>query len=469
MRRALELSTLATLGAGVLAVGLMAGCPDRGIAEVNPNQDKVEVKDIPLQLNRNLDLLFVVDNSGSMKEEQTGLTTNFPKFIDVLSQIQGGLPDVHIGVISTNVGAGNNNIQYCAAPGDAGHLRQGETNNATACGLNSGEKFISDVAATGGGRTQNYTGQLSTVFQCMATLGTQGCGLEQPLESLRQATDPGNAFNTGFLRPDAYLGIVIISDEDDCSTRDTAMFDPNANLGPINFRCTRYGIECDGVSDLINFGNYSQNNCRPKTNSQYMYDVDSYVTAIQGLKTDPKSIVVAGILGNTTPFQVGGDTANNKPNDPALQPSCTSNNGVAVPAVRTYSFLQAFPDRNSFTTICNDDLSDALISIAGLLKEVIGDPCIQGDLKDTDPNTPGIQPDCKVSQVTDPGTSMQTETPLPECDPFGPGTHTNTPCWYIDTDATQCASTSSMLKLVTDYGGGSAPTNTHIQAQCVVN
>jgi hypothetical protein len=467
MRRALELPTLATiatlgatLGAGVLAVGLMAGCPDRGISEVNPNQDKVEVKDIPLQLNRNLDLLFVVDNSGSMKEEQTGLTANFPKFIDVLSQIQGGLPDVHIGVVSTNVGAGNNNIQYCPSGGDLGHLRQGETNNATTCGLNSGEKFVSDVAQTGGGRMQNYTGNLSTVFQCMATLGTQGCGLEQPLESLREALTPSNSFNTGFIRSDAYLGIVIISDEDDCSTMNTAMFDPNANMGPINFRCTKYGVQCDGDPDLLNYGTYT--GCVPKKNSQYMYDVDDYVTFVKGLKTDPKSIVVAGILGNPDPFAVYEDPM--MAGQPALKPSCNSANGNAVPAIRSYYFTQQFPDRNSYTTICADDLSDALVSIAGLLKEVIGDPCIQGDLKDTDPNTAGVQPDCKVSQE-----AGGVETPLPECDPFGPGTHTVTPCWYLDTDATQCASTTSMLKLVTDYGGGSAPTDTHILAQCVVD
>src|SRR5438105_4446969 len=125
MRSALDPRILCSLGAGLLSVGLLAGCPDRGISEVIPNQDKAEVKDIPLQLNRNLDLLFVIDNSGSMKEEQTGLAANFPKFIQVLQQVQGGLPDVHMGVVSSNMGAGNNGINNCTPPGDAGHLLQG--------------------------------------------------------------------------------------------------------------------------------------------------------------------------------------------------------------------------------------------------------------------------------------------------------------------------------------------------------
>jgi len=137
--------------------------------------------------------------------------------------------------------------------------------------------------------------------------------------------------------------------------------------------------------------------------------------------------------------------------------------------VRVNSFITAFPDRNSFTTICNTDLSDALVNIATLIKEVIGDPCIQGNLKDSDPTTSTIEPDCVVSQVTNPGLATETETPMAECTPFGPGTHSNTPCWYFDVDNTQCATTPSHLKLITDYGGASAPLNTHIKAQCVVN
>ncbi len=463
-RRARTLVSYCTFGA--LTAALLAGCPDREVSQVLPGQDKAEVKDIPLQLNRNLDLLFVVDNSGSMKEEQGGLTANFPKFIQVLDQVQGGRPDLHLGVISTNVGAGNNNIQGCAAPGDDGHLLQGPP-GTTCAGINAGAKFISDIANTDGSRSTNYSGTLDTVFSCMATLGTTGCGLEAPLESMRRALEPSNAFNTGFIRQNAFLGIVIISDEDDCSMRDVTVFNPTANLGPINFRCTRFGITCDGDPELLNMG--ARTNCRPNESSQYEYGVNEYINFVRGLKSDPNSIVVAGILGNPDPVAIGPNTHENKPTEPSLQQSCESVNGFAVPSVRNFAFLQGFPNRNSFTTICNTDLSDALVNIAALIKEVIGDPCIQGTLKDVNPTADGVQPDCVVSEVVDPNTDHEVETILAACLPEGPGTHTNTPCWYFEEDLTQCSMTPSKLKLKTDYGGASAPANTHIKAQCVVN
>src|SRR5262245_46168014 len=72
---------------------LLAGCPDRTISEVNPQQGRVEYKEIPVTLNRNVDILFVVDDSPSMLDKQNNIKANFPKFIDVLNTIQGGLPD----------------------------------------------------------------------------------------------------------------------------------------------------------------------------------------------------------------------------------------------------------------------------------------------------------------------------------------------------------------------------------------
>lgn len=472
MNRMLDPRTLCSLGAGLLAVGLLAGCPDRGISEVIPNQDKAEVKDIPLQLNRNLDLLFVIDNSGSMSQEQQGLAANFPKFIQVLQQVQGGLPDVHLGVVSSNMGAGNNQINNCAPPGDAGHLLQGP--DGTHCaGLDPNAKFISDIANTsGGGRTANYTGDLGSLFSCMAQLGTDGCGLEHHLESMRTALDPANAFNTGFLRKDAYLGIVIIGDEDDCSASNTALFSPSDTAkGPsINFRCTAYGVTCDGDNDPLHMMTLGpRTNCKSREDSAYLYPVQRYIDFVKGLKTNPKSIVVADIGAPTTPVAIVSDDfpgGNNMPTWPAIKPSCVSSTGNAVPTIRVQQFITAFPDRNSFSTICNTDFSDALVNIATLIKEVIGDPCIEGNLKDTDPATDGVQPECVVTQVTEPGDLDPVS--LPECTPAGTGTHSNTPCWYLAEDTAQCSATSSHLKLFFDYGGASAPPDTHIKVQCVV-
>src|SRR5262249_36871147 len=154
--------------------------------------------------------------------------------------------------------------------------------------------FLSDVAGANGARVRNYAGTTETVFACMAKLGTTGCGLEQPLASLRRALDPTNTLNANFLREDARLAIVFVSDEDDCSAKDPAVFDATADgmakLGPPNHRCTVYGVTCDGDPDLRHFG--VRQNCKPNATSMYMEDVAPFVSMLRTLKKDPGQIFV---------------------------------------------------------------------------------------------------------------------------------------------------------------------------------
>src|SRR5687768_43044 len=100
MRNAVTTSSLL----GLTALGLLAGCPDRTISEVTPQQGRVEYKDIPVTVNRDIDILFVIDDSPSMLDKQTNLKNNFPNFINVLNTIEGGLPNVHLGVVSSDIG-----------------------------------------------------------------------------------------------------------------------------------------------------------------------------------------------------------------------------------------------------------------------------------------------------------------------------------------------------------------------------
>jgi hypothetical protein len=468
-----------------MATALSAGCPNRDVSAIDPNQQKEEKKLIPVGSNRNIDILFVIDNSGSMGEEQASLGTNFPKFMAVLNGIEGGLPNVHIGVVSSNVGVGGYGIPGCTennGKGDDG-LLQGDGNKLN--GPNSpectdvptgGKPFIEDVVPEGGSEIKNFSGTLENTFTCIATLGTDGCGFEQHLESMKRALDGHNAANSAFLRKDAFLAIIIIADEDDCSAVNSAVFDPmdislTGTLGPLeSFRCTEFGITCAEGNLTRTAGTYTA--CKPRTDSPYLRNPQDYVNFVKGLKDDPNLIIVSGILGNVTDtLRVRLDG-----NKPKLVESCSSTaNGTADPAIRIKYFLDQFPGSTN-TSICNNDLSAALQKIAENLARVIGNPCLDGDVNkdDINPNEPGTQIECSVADVRYPGTEQESSKTIRRCqmqDETTPVAAQAHPCWYTKPDSTCVppASPSGLQLLVERDTGADPPTGTYVQASCVSN
>ena len=458
---------------GILAATLLTACPDRDVTEVNPIQDNVDTKVIPVTLNRDLDILFVVDNSGSMAGEQASLAANFPSLLNVLETLPGGLPNIHVGVVSSNVGAaGQASVPGCAGQGDDGNLLV----KAGCTGLTG--QFISDVADAGGGRVKNYTGNLDTLFSCMAQLGTGGCGFEMHLESAYRALQPGK--NPNFYRPGAYLAVVIIADEDDCSTEMGAMFgDPtaglNSPLGPrTSFRCFEFGVKCDNDPSPRAFG--TKTGCKPNPNSQYMYEVDKYIDFLKGLKEDPSLVIVAGIIGIDDDMHtvvVGPDPMT--PANPSVEKSCflvdpNDPNDGAAPPIRIAEFLRNFANRNSQTSICSQTLSDALTDIAELLKLAIGNPCLQRALSDRDLSTTcdhatgaGCEYECSVMDVRNPNSDNREETVIDSCARSGGAT----PCWKIIPNVAECPTAPNNLSIEVDRGGGAPPSGTFLEVQCV--
>ena len=451
----------------LIAVAAVAlGCLNRPLAEVTPNPTVEERVDFPVKQNNNLDLLFVVDNSGSMRAEQISLAQNFINIINTMqASLEGGLPNIHVGVISTDMGNGTHS--GCSATGDNGSLQN--TARVAGCSPPSGF-FISNIEGT-----PNYTGTLADTFACIAQLGTNGCGFEQPLEALRRALDGSNPNNAGFLRDDALLAIVFITDEDDCSARNPVMFDnsddPGSELGArTSFRCFEFGVTCD-VSNPRSLG--PREVCTPRDDSPYMHNVDDYIGFIKSLKQYESEILVAGIVGNPTPINVTNDRNGN----PCLQYSCGTatvcggaqdDEPAAVPPVRLKAFMDAFP-LNQITTICNEDLSDALQRIADFIVSGFEGRCLQGTPKDIDPDTDGIQPDCVVTETRNPRSSEPLETILPACDnETDPASSTNLPCYSIATDNAQCPSTESNLAVNMHYADtATVPPDTTITARCV--
>jgi hypothetical protein len=446
---------------------LLSGCPDRTVSKVIPEQGRVEYKDIPVTVNRNIDILFVIDDSGSMADKQSNLANNFPSFINVLNTIEGGLPDIHLGVTSSDMGTkgldgapgpgvGTVGQGGCANTGDDGKLL---TQGASVTGV-----FVSDIKQTDNTRLKNYTGTLESVFSTMARVGATGCGFEQHLHAMQRSLQNTQA-NPGFLRPDAFLAVIFIADEDDCSLQNPSLLAAGdaGPLGPLtSFRCTRFGVTCavgGATTDQMNVVGV-KDQCASNEASQYLAKVATFATYLKSLKTDPAKVIVAGIMGTTEPFAVEQRQINGQ-NQIALAHSCTyqspSGPQVSDPPIRIKAFLDSFPNRNTFATLCQPDLTGGLQQVAQLLKTALGNPCIEGKLK--------MPIDCSASDVTNYLKPNQTETVIPQCD----ATASKTPCWRVVVNAMKCPTMSSPDNLLFEIvrGNTTPPPETHVIVNCV--
>lgn len=451
---------------------VLLACTVRSFERPKIGTDVISYQDIAISQNRDIDILFLVDKSPTMRDEQQALAENFPRFIEVLETIPGGLPNVHIGVITQDIGAGGfNSGGTCSGAGDAGRLQN--TPRVPGCSPPSGA-FISDVANPDGTRQRNYAGTLAETFSCIAQVGPDGCGFEQHLESLKRALDGSVPENVGFLRPDAYLGIIIMSDEDDCSAFDPSVFTPvdgtvNDPLGPLSdFRCAEFGWTCDGGPVARAPAIYQS--CIPRQDSPFLNHPQAYADFIKSLKpADPGLIIVSSIIGDDTRFEVGLDDMRNQPE---VKPSCMTATQNAEPMPRVRHFTNQFAGRNTFGSICGDDFRQSLVVIAQLMAAVIGNRCLAGEAAtaDVDPDQPGVQLDCQASEVRLSADGRTEETVLPRCtmaDEETPSGATPSPCWYVVPDAANCGSAPGLLSLRTHPPDRVPPPRTRLRLQCI--
>jgi hypothetical protein len=456
-------STPALAALAVFAV--LASCNSREVVAIDQEQDVVALSSFPLDDNRDVDILFVVDNSNSMAAEQAEIAGRFRALIDELER-DGQLPSVHIGVVSTDVGGPDGGACTSGVDGAGQLLPSG----VSCAGPNDGSLFLFDRVDDDGVRTKNYDGDLRDAFACMAEQGTGGCGFEQPLEAVRLALE--HPANQGFVRDHAYLAIIFVTDEDDCSVtgpgelliedgdRTPAVL--GSALGPFSsFRCFELGVECDGPGDPRAPG--LRQDCVPATGSPYLEDVSTFVDAVLGAKEFPNQVLVAAIAGELEPVEVEMRLPENSYDFeiPLLAYSCTSALGEAVPPIRLASFLDSFPLGSRLASICNDDLSGAVDQVVELIREVFGFPCLRGD--------PAEPLECSVVEVTAAGTDFESERVLRECDnPADPRSSSRLPCYLMTPNPIDCPDTPTGLEVAVYYAEGfEVPPGTRAEVSCV--
>ncbi|HEY8270717.1 MAG TPA: hypothetical protein VIG33_07490 [Pseudobdellovibrionaceae bacterium] len=142
--------------------------------------------------NNKVDIVFIVDNSTSMAQHQNRLNAQVPTLVSILKSLK---MDYHIVSISTSMGLGGNGGTFLGSP------------------------MILD----------SQTANLESLLQQKIALGDTGSNNERGLFSLETALSPAylSSEGAGFLREDALLAVIELSDEDDKSGKTASYY---ANL-----------------------------------------------------------------------------------------------------------------------------------------------------------------------------------------------------------------------------------------------
>lgn len=257
----------------------------------------------------NMDFLFVIDNSKTMGARQDQLAANAgPLFakLDAFAQTCGDQFDYRVAFTTSDrsmtwtmtVPPEFPPFDPFTSVGDDGRFRQ--------------------VCAMTRPWIQRTDADREANFACAIKVGITGSDIEMPFESMELAltarvADGGP--NAGFLRPDALLAIVVVTDEDDCSRKDD-----NFVLG-LSGDCSVPPGEDAGAGWL-----------GPAT----------YVAALDAIKGRRELWTFAGIAG---------DRYCQDPEDEMKS---------ANEAYRVKEFVQLAGDNAVFGSICEEDLTPAL-------------------------------------------------------------------------------------------------------------
>lgn len=242
-------TVMPTDGGGAL---VDAGSPSPFDAGIAPTGDAGPPTDAGAPAGEGVDLLFVVDNSNSMRDSQQRLAEQVEALMGALVSppvdpatgrpVAPPVRRLHVGVVSSDLGTPGSVVPSCANSdaGDDGLLNPIRNGQA----MRTHQPWTTAPPGVRPARCMNNPQQypnflsfdaMSTDaatmredFVCNAFLSVGGCGLEQPLEAAYRAlvvrnprAQPGNNDpNGGFVRDGAVLGIVVLTDEDDGSVRD---------------------------------------------------------------------------------------------------------------------------------------------------------------------------------------------------------------------------------------------------------
>jgi hypothetical protein len=274
------------------------------------------------------DILFVVDDSGSMAAEQANLATSFHAFVERLAS-SAVHNDFQIGVTTTSV-----------------DWPEYESGSSGPYGVQTtypdGRPYPAGALVAAAGKPTLLAADSQTLvedFDANVHVGTDGSAKEQGLRAaLLAVTDRiADGSNEGLLRPGARLAVIIVSDEDDCSD----LASPPALI------FTEGGNGCHSAEDAAK-----------------LPPISDFVSALTGQLAGEARDVVVAVIGSVDPR--------------TKEPAIACNPTQAYPAYRYAAFVSAFDGGGYIDSVCQGDFSDTLRVIAGLI-----DPGQTVDLAET--------------------------------------------------------------------------------------
>lgn len=350
-----------------------------------------------------VDILFVIDNSGSMGEEQQNLASSLTGFLPVF---EASSIDVRVAITTTD----NGNL-WCRGAGvsdpEAGQLV------ASSCQARLNDfLFAGDGTDASSACTDNcslptlpnlpnpwFEGSTLTPenLRCALPQGINGCGFESTLESLwksLQLIEDPNQNQFGFVRDDAHLMVVVLSDEADCSfnaAHEQAIFGaegdrtfwslPDVQMAPTSAVCWNAGVLCQGdpsgYTSCLPQDKNAQGGSAGGADDAVLWPVEKYAAMLASQRVKKQTfgaeVFVFGLLGVPTDYPATGSVTyamGANANDPnsfqarfGIGQGCASADGEAVPPVRLRALIET-AGSGAIYSICSSGFETALTDMA---------------------------------------------------------------------------------------------------------
>jgi hypothetical protein len=360
-----------------------------------------------------VDVLFVIDNSGSMADVQQSIASSIGAFVD---PITGAGLDLRIAVTTTDIGNprcvgttpedGALSVTSCRERVAAGEFATPEGDFTSACLDACAHDSIATLpTATAedpdlaprpwiewSAGTTNLDIPLGEALSCALPQGITGCGFESQLEAMNRSLgrmhSPGDpAF--GFLRPEAHLVIILVTDEMDCSANpdfdeifvDNTQFwwDPANDVAPTSSLCWTAGVTCSGgpgtYDDCVATDHAIDGSVTTDPSAAVLHPVSRYHAILDAQQAEK---LAAGAGGQVQLVVIGGVPIN-YPDNPlvfadadadtmskfGIGPGCNNGEKIAVPPARLREVVAGHtPLVKGLFSICQPNLSGPLSVIA---------------------------------------------------------------------------------------------------------